>query len=150
MAGGSLYQDDDGAVITDINVTPFVDVALVLLVIFMVTARLIVQRGIEVEKPKSSVGQDSPGTVVITIDKAGAMYIKGEAFPDRVVAKQKLTELAKADPNAKAIVVGDTSASYGAIYGAIELAKTAGIESISLANDPAAAPTAVAPGTAPK
>ena len=142
MAGGSLYQDDDDAVIIDINVTPFVDVALVLLVIFMVTARLIVQRGIEVEKPKSTVGQDSPGTVVITIDKAGGMYIKGEPFPDRVVAKQKLTELAKADPNAKAIVVG-------AIYGAIELAKTAGIESISLANDPAAAPTAVAPGTAP-
>ena len=147
MAGGSLYQDDDGAVITDINVTPFVDVALVLLVIFMVTARLIVQRGIEVEKPKSSVGQDVPGTVVITVDKTGGLFIKGEAFPDRVVAKQKLTELAKADPNAKAIVVGDTSAAYGAIYGAIELAKTAGIESIALADDPADAPNPITPVT---
>ena len=57
MAGTSLYQDDEDAGITDINVTPFVDVALVLLVIFMVTARLIVARGVEVEKPKSSVGE---------------------------------------------------------------------------------------------
>ncbi|MBK9033740.1 MAG: biopolymer transporter ExbD [Myxococcales bacterium] len=153
MAGGSLYQDDDGAVITDINVTPFVDVALVLLVIFMVTARLIVQRGVEVEKPKSSVGQDVPGTVIITVDKGGVVYIKGEAYPDRVKAKQTLTDLAKRDPNAKAIIVGDTSAAYGAIFGAIELAKTAGIESISLANDPAAAPTTVTtpqPAVAPQ
>ncbi|HVV87305.1 MAG TPA: biopolymer transporter ExbD, partial [Kofleriaceae bacterium] len=60
MAGGSLYRgdDDDAGAITDINVTPFVDVALVLLVIFMVTARLIVARGIDVEKPRSSVGGD--------------------------------------------------------------------------------------------
>ena len=147
MAGGSLYQDDDAAAITDINVTPFVDVALVLLVIFMVTARLIVQRGVEVEKPKSSVGQDVPGTVVITVDKAGLLYIKGTPYPDRVAAKRELTELARNDKDARAIIVGDTGAAYGAIFGAIELAKTSGIESISLANDPAAAPT---PVTAPK
>ncbi|MEZ4399611.1 MAG: biopolymer transporter ExbD [Kofleriaceae bacterium] len=147
MAGGSLYQDDDGGAITDINVTPFVDVALVLLVIFMVTARLIIQRGVEVEKPKSAVGQDVPGTVVLTVDKAGLLYIKGAPYPDRVAAKTALTELAKRDPNAKAIIVGDTGANYGAIFVAIELAKTAGIESISLANDPAAAATEV---TAPR
>ena len=145
MAGGSLYQDDDSAVITEINVTPFVDVALVLLVIFMVTAKLIVQRGVEVEKPKSAVGQDLPGTVIITIDKAGLLYIKGTAYPDRVLAKQTLTELAKRERDAKAIIVGDTGAAYGAIFGAIELAKTSGIESIALANDPAAPSTQVQP-----
>jgi biopolymer transport protein ExbD len=144
MAGGSLYQDDDGAAITEINVTPFVDVALVLLVIFMVTARLIVARGIEVDKPKSSVGQDVPGTVIVTVDKAGAIYVKGVPYPDRVAAKATLTELVKRDPNAKAIIVGDAGASYGAIYGAIELTKSAGIETISLANDPGP-PTPLAP-----
>ena len=149
MAGTSLYQDDDGPAITDINVTPFVDVALVLLVIFMVTARLIVQRGIEVEKPKSSVGQDVPGTVIITVDKTGLLYLKGVAYPDRAVAKATLTELAKRDPNAKAIIVGDTGASYGAIFVAIELAKTSGIESIALANDPGAPATPVTPSPSP-
>jgi biopolymer transport protein ExbD len=145
VAGGSLYQDDDGGAITDINVTPFVDVALVLLVIFMVTARLIVSRGIEVEKPKSAVGQDLPGTVVITVDKAGLLYVKGEAFPDKIAAKARLSELAHKDPKAKAIIVGDTNANYGAIFVAIELAKTAGIETISLANDPRADATTISP-----
>jgi biopolymer transport protein ExbD len=145
MAGSRLYQDDDGSAITDINVTPFVDVALVLLVIFMVTARLIIARGVEVEKPKSTVGVDLPGTVVITVDHAGVLYIKGEPYPDRARAKSRLTELATKDPNAKAIIVGDTKASYGAIFSAIELAKTAGIESIALADDPADQPTPVAP-----
>ena len=145
MAGSRLYQDDDASAITDINVTPFVDVALVLLVIFMVTARLIIARGVEVEKPKSTVGVDLPGTVVITVDHAGVLYIKGEPYPDRARAKSRLTELAKKDPNAKAIIVGDTKAAYGAIFGAIELAKTAGIESIALADDPADQPTPVAP-----
>ena len=146
MAGSPLYQDDDVPAITDINVTPFVDVALVLMVIFMVTARLIVARGVEVEKPKSSVGVDLPGTVVITVDHRGLVHIKGEPFPDRAQAKARLTELAKQDPNAKAIIVGDTKAAYGAIFGAIELAKTAGIESIALADDPLDEPAPITPG----
>ena len=55
MAGSSLYQDDDGSgAITDINVTPFVDVVLVLLVVFIVTAKLIVARGVEIDKPKAA------------------------------------------------------------------------------------------------
>ena len=145
MAGGSLYKDDDESAITDINVTPFVDVALVLLVIFMVTARIIVSRGVEVEKPKSTVGVDLPGTVVITVDAKGVLYIKGEPYPDRAKAKSRLTELAKKDPNAKAIIVGDTKAAYGAIFAAIELAKTSGIQSISLADDPVDQPAPIAP-----
>jgi biopolymer transport protein ExbD len=145
MAGSNLYQDDEPQGITDINVTPFVDVALVLLVIFMVTARIIVARGVEVEKPKSSVGVDLPGTVVITVNAAGVLHIKGEPYPDRIKAKARLTELAKKDPNAKAIIVGDTKASYGAIFLAIELAKTAGIESIALADDPLDEPSPIKP-----
>jgi biopolymer transport protein ExbD len=136
MAGGSLYQDDDEAVITDINVTPFVDVALVLLVIFMVTARLIVARGVDVEKPKSSVGGDVKGTIMVSVDKDGAIYVQGERYPDRPTARDALKKLVAADPKAKAIVAGDTRVAYGAIFNAVEACKQAGIESIALANDP--------------
>ncbi|HVK72219.1 MAG TPA: biopolymer transporter ExbD [Kofleriaceae bacterium] len=147
MAGGSLYQDgDDNGAITEINVTPFVDVALVLMIIFMVTARLIVARGVEVEKPKSSVGEDIKGTILITVDKDGAIYVKGEKQPDREAARAKIKKLAGETRDPKAIVAGDTKVAYGAIFGAIELAKSAGIESIALANDPIAAETqAVSP-----
>jgi len=138
MAGASLYHDDQEASITDINVTPFVDVALVLMIIFMVTARLIVARGVEVEKPRSSVGAELKGTILITVDAEGAIWVKGERQPDRAAARARLTELAKADKEPKAVIAGDTKVAYGAIFAAIEVAKSAGIDSIALANDPLA------------
>lgn len=139
MAGGaSLYSDDEDAGITDINVTPFVDVALVLLVIFMVTARLIVARGVDVEKPKSSVGGDLKGTILVSVDAAGGIYVQGERYPDRPAAKEALAKLVKVDPGAKAIVAGDARAAYGAIFNAVEACKQAGIQSIALADDPLA------------
>ena len=142
MAGGSLYQDEgeEGA-ITEINVTPFVDVALVLMIIFMVTARLIVARGVEVEKPRSSVGEDVKGTILITVDKDGAIYVKGEKQASRDAAKARIATLARETKEPKAIVAGDARVAYGAIFGAMELAKAAGVNSIALANDPIAAET---------
>lgn len=138
MAGGSLYQDGDEESITDINVTPFVDVALVLMVIFMVTARLIVARGVEVEKPKSTVGEDVKGTILVTVDKDSVLYVQGEKQPDRAAARAAIEKLAKADKQAKAIIAGDTNVAYGSIFMAIEVTKAAGIETIALANDPLA------------
>jgi len=134
---GSAYRDDEEA-ITEINVTPFVDVALVLMVIFMVTARLIVARGVEVEKPKSSVGDELKGTILITVDQRGSIYVKGEAQADRDAALARVRALAAETRDPKAIIAGDIRVAYGEIFGAIELAKAAGIESIALANDPLA------------
>lgn len=136
MAGGSLYQDSDEDAITDINVTPFVDVALVLMVIFMVTARLIVARGVEVEKPKSSVGDDLKGTILVTVDANATLYVMGEKQPDRYAARSAIEKLAKAQKEPRAIVAGDTKVAYGAIFMAIEVTKSAGVETIALANDP--------------
>ncbi len=136
MAGGSLYQDDDGDAITDINVTPFVDVALVLMVIFMVTARLIVARGVEVEKPKSTVGDDLKGTILVTVDADATLYVMGEQQPDRNSARAAIEKLARQQKIPKAIIAGDTKVAYGAIFMAIEVTKSAGVDSIALANDP--------------
>lgn len=140
MAGGSLYAgEDENAAITDINVTPFVDVALVLMVIFMVTARLIVARGVEVEKPRSTVGTDLKGTIMVTVDKNSVLYVQGEKQPDRAAARAAIEKLVKLDKkNAKAIIAGDTNVAYGSIFMAIEVTKAAGVETIALANDPLA------------
>ena len=146
MAGASLYQDDEDAGITDINVTPFVDVALVLLVIFMVTARLIVARGVDVEKPKSSVGGELKGTILVSVDRDGGIHVSGQRYPDRASARVALEKLVAADPQAKAIVAGDERAAYGAIFNAVEACKQAGIESIALADDPLPDDAVPAPG----
>ncbi len=136
MAGGSLYQDGDEESITDINVTPFVDVALVLMLIFMVTARMIVARGVDVEKPRSSVGEDLKGTILVSVDAQATLYVMGEKQPDRATAQRAIEGLARAQTEPRAIIAGDTRVAYGAIFMAIEVTKAAGVTSIALANDP--------------
>ena len=130
MAGGSLYSDDDdgSGAITDINVTPFVDVALVLLVIFMVTAKLIVARGIEIDKPKSAVGGTVPSTLRVSVDKTGLLYVNGDKFTDDDLAIHRIRELASSatkDNPAKAIIAGDRSTAYGGVMKAITLTQQA-------------------------
>lgn len=75
MAGGSLYQDDDPGGITDINVTPFVDVVLVILVVFIVTAKLIVARGVEIDKPKAATGGEVQSTLRVSVTEKGDLYV---------------------------------------------------------------------------
>jgi biopolymer transport protein ExbD len=135
MAGGSVYRDDEppGA-ITDINVTPFVDVALVLLIIFMVTARLIVARGIEIDKPKATTGGEVQSTLRVSVDAKGKMYVNGTEFPDEASAIARIKQVASGMTKAKAIVAGDSRAAYGGVMRAIDLVKRSGIDAIALEN----------------
>jgi len=129
VAGTSRYQDEEeDAAITDINVTPFVDVALVLLVIFMVTAKLIVARGVEIEKPKSPIGGTIPSTLRVSVDKLGVLYVNGDRFDDDGAAVNKIQQLASQatkDNPARAIIAGDRNAAYGGVMRAITLTKQA-------------------------
>ena len=134
MAGGSLYQDgDEDGAIADINVTPFVDVVLVLLVIFMVTARLIVARGVEVDKPVSGAGGPVEVSLRINVDKNGALFVNGERFDDKSAAIAKVKEVAATMREPKAAIAGDRMAAYDHVMKAIEIASAAGV-AIALEN----------------
>ena len=79
MAGkiGSGSSDDELSSISEINVTPFVDVVLVLLVIFMVTAPMLVREQMNVNLPKAETGEKSASEqIAIVLDKAGAITIQ--------------------------------------------------------------------------
>ncbi len=136
MAGGSLYHDDDDDAITDINVTPFVDVALVLLVIFLVTARLIVARGIVVDKPKAATGSEVKTTLRVTVDKAGALYVNGVKYDDAAKASARIADIAKDMPESRAVITGDGGAAYRDIMHAIDVVKAAKVQKIALENAP--------------
>jgi biopolymer transport protein ExbD len=136
MAGGASYQDDDGA-ITEINVTPLVDVMLVLLVIFMVTTRLIATRGIDVTRPTEASGGDVEGKlapIFVTVARDGAVYVEGVAHPDRATAVAALRARAATMREPKAIIDGDEGAAYAAVMYAIGIVKEARIDRIALAN----------------
>jgi biopolymer transport protein ExbD len=134
MAGSSLYKDDDDAGITDINVTPFVDVVLVLLVVFMVTAKLIITRGVEIDKPKMAAGGEVQSTLRISVKKSGELFVNGEPYTSDAAAVARIRELAAAVASPKAIIAGDTSGAYGNVVHAMDLVQEAGVTAIALEN----------------
>jgi biopolymer transport protein ExbD len=136
MAGGSIYKsDDDDEAITDINVTPFVDIVLVLLITFMVTAKLIVARGIEIDKPKASSGGDVQSTLRVSIDAKGALFVNGDPYDTDDAAVARIREVARTTDKPKAIIAGDRNGAYGGVMRAIDLVQQAGITAIALENE---------------
>ena len=135
MAGGSLYNDDENAGITDINVTPFVDVLLVLLVVFMVTAKLIVARGVEIDKPKASTGGEVQSTLRISVTATGDLYVNGDKFTEDAPAIVRIKQIAATSTKPKAIIAGSRVGPYANVMRAIDLAQSAGVTAIALENE---------------
>ncbi len=135
MAGGSLYQDEEGNGITDINVTPFVDVVLVILVVFIVTAKLIVARGVEIDTPKATTGGAVQSTLRISIDQDGQLKINGATYPTDAAAIARIKEIAATTSKPKAIIAGSKLGPYSNVMRAIDLAQQAGVTAIALENE---------------
>jgi biopolymer transport protein TolR len=125
MAASAKLDDDDG--INEINVTPLVDVMLVLLVIFMVASIYIVKDAIEVDLPKAaSAGETLDTTLSIVIDREGRLYLNGRPAEDDVIAKTCAAASAK-DPNAQAIIAADQNVKHGDVIRVIDLIRTNGL-----------------------
>ncbi len=130
MAGGAQDSDDE---ITGINVTPLVDIVLVLLIIFMVTANMIVRETVEVDLPRAANTQDKTvqGPVMLTMDKDAKVFFDGiEVAQDALVVKMK--EAVAKDKEVRAIISADQSLNYGKVMGLIDLVKEAGIAKFAL------------------
>jgi biopolymer transport protein ExbD len=125
MAGSAKWDDDDG--INEINVTPLVDVMLVLLVIFMVASIYIVKDAIEVELPKAaSAGETLDTTLSIVIDREGGLYLNGRPSPRDVIARA-CAQAAARDSNAQAIIAADQNVKHGDVISVIDLVRTNGL-----------------------
>jgi len=130
----SLYKDDDEAAITDINVTPFVDVVLVLLVVFMVTAKLIVARGVEIDKPKAATGGEVQSTLRVSVNEKGQLFVNGDPFNDDASALARIKAIAATSDKPKAIIAGSKTGPYQNVMHAIDLVQQAGLP-IALENE---------------
>lgn len=136
MAGGS-YQDDGGA-IAEINVTPLVDVVLVLLVIFMVTAPMIAAQGIMVNSPSAATSAAITGTLTLSITEEGVLVVVTDseerrfAANDRLRATPLIEQFHSDHPDSKAIIAGDKDISHGAVMEVIDMVRAAGIEKFAL------------------
>jgi biopolymer transport protein ExbD len=136
MAGLSRYEDDDdSAPITDINVTPFVDISLVLLVVFMLVAKLVVARGVEIDKPKEQTGGEVPASLRVAVTADGKIYINGETFANDTDAVARIAQIAATSESPKALITGDRRTQYGGVMHAIELVLEAKVTAIALENE---------------
>jgi biopolymer transport protein ExbD len=142
MAGAaSKFEDDDaGRMITEINVTPLVDITLVLLIIFMVTTTYIVNPSIKVDLPKAVSGSDQTRTTLaLTLTKDGQLYLNGDLSDETKVAAQIASELPR-NPDLQAIIAADKVVPHGAVVHIIDLVKRAGVRKFAINVDSAAAP----------
>jgi biopolymer transport protein ExbD len=118
--------------INEINVTPFVDVVLVLLVIFMVTAPMMMKDVIGLQLPKTSASDSqSLSTLAIAVTKTGQYLLNGELLTIDSL-KSRAEEALKKDSNVQAVISADIDARHGDVVRVIDTVKTAGIENFAI------------------
>ena len=127
----------------EINVVPYIDVMLVLLIIFMVTAPLLTQ-GIKVNLPKSGAEpitdiSDKP-PIVLSVDAEGNLYLNYGDDEDKPASSQRIvatvTTIIEANPGLPVLVKADRAVAYGNVVGAMVLLQRAGAEKVGFVTDP--------------
>lgn len=123
----------DGGMMTEINVTPLVDVVLVLLVLMMVTATAMVSRSIPVELPKARSGETTGATepLIVVVDEAGAFFL-GDVRADDAAVRAKARALAAADPQASAVLAADGRARHESVVRVLDLLRGERISKIAI------------------
>jgi len=126
----------------DINVVPYIDVMLVMLVIFMVTAPLLTQ-GVSVELPQADaepVPEPDNEPLVVSVDAAGNLYLNVGDAPDKPVDSEtlvgNLSAVLRRQPGKSVLVRGDHSVDYGAVVAALVLLQQAQIPKVGLVTEP--------------
>jgi biopolymer transport protein ExbD len=125
--------------IIGINVTPLVDVVLVLLIVLMVAASHAASQGLRVELPKAASGEPtSSGPLAISIDAGGALFLNGEA-----VSRESLrghVQRHRAEDGRSAVIAADGATAHRAVVGVIDLLRTEGIAQFAINVAPADLP----------
>jgi biopolymer transport protein ExbD len=125
MAAQSNSEDD--GLITGINVTPLVDITLVLLIIFMVAAPMIMNQAIKVDLPKAATGTAAkPTTVAITLKQDGSVYLNGKRV-SRAQLEETLRREARSKRKVRAIVSADRQVTHGTVVAYLDLLNRYGI-----------------------
>ena len=135
MAGGAMRRR---GIIAEINVTPLVDIMLVLLIIFMLTAHLIARQAIEIELPRASQSTAlPPTTLAIALKTDGAIFLNDKPVTPAAL-RDAIRDAVARDPRTQAIVAGDKRVSHGRVVWVLDTVKSLGITQFAIQIDPAA------------
>ena len=128
-------EDRRGGALSEINITPFVDVVLVLLIIFLITAPMLI-RGIDVNVPRSASRSIEPeDRLVVSITKDRVIYLDDQ--PIELARLEKvLAGLKERNSSASIYIKGDEGVPYGMIVKVMDAAKKAGIDKLGMVTEP--------------
>jgi biopolymer transport protein TolR len=131
------YRKRRKKLMSDINVVPYIDVMLVLLVIFMITAPLLSQ-GVKVDLPKAAarvVDTQDRETLVVTVTSEGKYYLDDRSISPEDLGK-KVAAILRLRPQTPVLIRGDRQANYGEVVKTMSLLQAAGAPSVGLLTEP--------------
>lgn len=133
MAAGSLGQNGRGPrIISEINVTPLVDIMLVLLIIFMVTATAIVRQSLEVNLPEAATAEPSKVTLLaLTMDAKGEITLNGETVNEGQI-RAFVREQRKQRGKLEAVIAADKAVTHGRVVRLIDLVRQEGVTKFAI------------------
>ncbi|HUR88558.1 MAG TPA: biopolymer transporter ExbD [Ramlibacter sp.] len=138
MAFGRLERTPGPQPMSDINMTPLVDVMLVLVVILIITAPLLAS-SVRLDLPRTDAAKpsDAPSFVTVVLDKKGQAFVDDKAATNEQLA-QRLVQAAKANPDTEIQLRADTGVPYGRVVEVMGAAQKAGLNRIGFVADPSA------------
>ncbi|MDR7423222.1 MAG: biopolymer transporter ExbD [Armatimonadota bacterium] len=132
MASLESAGDDDGP-LASINIIPFVDIVLVLLIIFMLTSTAIVKASLKVDLPRAaSGGAKVDSTINLVLPREGPLQLNGQDVPSLEAAGELIRREATRDPKVQAVIAADRGVEYGRVVELIDLVKQNGVRAFAL------------------
>lgn len=129
---GAKFSGDTDEPIADINIVPFVDIILVVLIIFMVTTPIIMKPSINVNLPEAASGEETtPSKFSLTLTAGGELLLNGEPTTTEMV-QAKAQEISAGNPLAQAIISADKSVTHGRVVSVIDAVKLGGIKKFAI------------------
>ena len=137
MAASSSEHDDE---ISGINVTPFVDIALVLLIIFLVTAKYIVSQAIPVDLPEAATGeQQQTSTVSVSVDRQGQLFVDATGVNEAQLVQAVRSRFGEHN-DLRAVISADRATPHGRVTQVIDLVRQAGVTKFAIQTEQPAEP----------
>ena len=131
----SVIEATDDGMVTGINVTPLVDIMLVLLIVFMVTAHFVSQSGIKVNLPKAATAEaPASASLMVSVDRAGALRLMSQTV-DLNGLKASLARESKRDPGVRVTLAADGGLAYRQIVELLDVIKQVGVTRVALVSE---------------
>jgi biopolymer transport protein ExbD len=128
---------DDDEIIAAINVTPLVDITLVLLVILMVTASYVASKAIPLELPKGATAEATPMTVAVSIDKDGRTFLDAAPVDDQTL-RVRIRAARAADPDLHAVIAADGRTTHARVVHVMDLLRREEVTKFAIDVEPEA------------